>query len=258
MSESTLSSAYSSISSATLTSDPSWSSTFDQRLDLRTSKSALSLKSLSPMLSPRSPLSPSSSTNTFTSTHETSADVDDITDPRDHSNLKEAWEAMLTDKFLATNLLSVLPFYLSSTFVDVRTNPPLKVVLPPNSHLQQIPQRRSGDSASSDWTISDSIYDGRSCPSTRSTHSGNSLDFDEPQCPFSSTWIPMHLARTVRTVQGCKEAIWEQYKKLHSGHMVTNTTRIKNIIPQAASPREAFEAEWASWEKSVEHGFFYF
>lgn len=61
----------------------------------------------------------------------------------------------------------------------------------------------------------------------------------------------MHLARTVRTVKGCKEAIWEEYRKLFSGHLVTNTTRPKAIIPQIASSREAFEAEWTSWEKSV-------
>ncbi|KAF9456760.1 hypothetical protein BDZ94DRAFT_1302338 [Collybia nuda] len=251
LSEATFSGTYSSKSSATLTSDPSWSSTLDQRFDLRSSKSALSLVSLSPTLSPRSPVSPSSSTNNFATRESFSSDVDSITDPRDHSKLKEAWEAMLTVKFLSRNLLSILPFYLSSTFVDVRTNPPLKIILPPSSyHLQQI-QRRSGDSVSSDWTMSDSVYDNRFCPSTHSTHSSNSLDFDEPQCPFSSTWIPMHLARTVRTVQGCKEAIWEQYQKLYSGLMIAHTNRPDAIVPQKASSREAFETEWASWENDM-------
>lgn len=153
---------------------------------------------------------------------------------------------MLSEKFLATNLLAILPFYLSSIFVDVRTNPPLKVVLPPNSVVQKTPPKReSGDSSSSDWTISDSAYDRRSCLSMRT------VDIDEPQCPFSSTWIPMHLAKTVRTVQGCKEAIWEQYKNIFSGLVVSNSGRPGSIVPQVASPREAFEQEWASWEKSV-------
>ena len=204
-------------------------------------KSTDSLNPVTPSASPRSPGGTLPSYLQQMPRLPSVPEVDFIADPRDHARLKAAWEAMLASRFLAPKLLAVLPFYLSSIFIDIQVQPPLKVQLPPNSG-QQSTQRRSADSVSSDLSSSGcSNSSGFSMESTRA---------------FVSSCATMHLARNVETVKGCKEAIWEEYEKLYSTDAmpaVTRTARPESAAAQSAKPsaRETFELQWSSWEKYV-------
>ncbi|KAG6813943.1 hypothetical protein H0H92_005197 [Tricholoma furcatifolium] len=194
-------------------------------------------------------------------------------DLRDHSRLKVAWNAMLASRFIAENALTVLPFYLSSTFVDVQSLPPVKVLLPPNSPFNSserraVLKRSSTESFFTATTFTSSrkapplsrtssAWSAKSAaPSSLSrTSSGDSLD------PYTTEFAQMHLANTVHTVLGCKEAIWQEYKKLYD----FNVTKV--VSPSAASPsgytahstprnlksaiRESFDDEWESWHNDM-------
>jgi hypothetical protein len=232
-------------SSSTLWSEPR-SLTSDDQTDVLSDKSTLSLKLVTPTnASPKSPVGPPPAYI------EQTPEADYAPDPRDHAKLKTAWEAMLSSRFLATKPLAVLPFYLSSIFVDVQLNPPLRVLLPPNSDTS-LDQRQSADSVSSDRVSSHSPEDFCSNLSDRP-----SLSLMES---FASSCTTMHLARNVETVKGCKEAIWEEYEKLYSaGSMpaVTRSSRPKSAAVLSAKPsaRETFETEWSVWEKLVQLSF---
>jgi len=70
----------------------------------------------------------------------------------------------------------------------------------------------------------------------------------------------MHLARTVRTIASCKEAIWHAYEKLYGRDlslpsMVRSAQEryLKRHLLQALSPtnplRDFFERDWMNWER---------
>ncbi|KAI0925790.1 hypothetical protein AcW1_008122 [Taiwanofungus camphoratus] len=176
-------------------------------------------------------------------------DMDQLLDPQDHSKLKTAWEAMLHHRFLTPSLLSVLPFYLSSSFRDIQMMPTLHIVLPPNSYLEDNNYGSShffhdGDVPSdlsalyldlkvhgSRWS-SDSRAD-RS--STRSRQSSATI----------SSWASLHLARSVQTIRGCKEAIWAEYKELAG---VEGCLDANGVV---MNQREEFEAAWTNWENDM-------
>ncbi|KAF7374822.1 Methyltransf-25 domain-containing protein [Mycena sanguinolenta] len=137
--------------------------------------------------------------------------------PEDHTRLKTAWDAMLSRRFLAPSLITVLPFYLSSCFENVQTHHSLQIHLPPGSKGPENESRSSGDSEDAD-----TLFDGNA-PSlggdadmysiySKSTRSS------QRTIPF---WGPMHLAKTVNTVSACKE-----------GHL----GRIRTTIPRRPAP----------------------
>ena len=232
--------------SSTLRSDPR--SMSDDGIDLLSSKSTNSLKPVTPSGSPRSPVGTLPSYLQQMPRLPSVPEVDLVADPRDHARLKAAWEAMLASRFLATKLLAVLPFYLSSIFIDIQVQPPLKVRLPPNSG-QPFAQRRSADSVSSDHSSSGFSREG--CLISSGKCSGFSM---ESTHMFVSSCATMHLARIVETIKGCKEAVWEEYEKLYSADAmpaVTRTARPESAAAQSAKPsaRETFESEWSIWEK---------
>lgn len=233
-------------SSSTLFSDPH-SATSEDRIDVLSYKSTDYLKPVTPTsTSPNSQLGP------LISYSEQKPEPDSVVDPRDHTRLKAAWEVMLSSRFLATKLLAVLPFYLSSVFIDIQINPPLRVHLPPNSNTL-LEQRQSVDSVSSDPVASDSSHGSCSIsPGRRSSCSMQSISSPS----FTSSCTTMHLARTVETIKGCKEAIWEEYEKLYSTDSmpaVTRTARPQSAAVLSAKPsaRETFEAEWSVWENDM-------
>ncbi|KAG6856888.1 hypothetical protein H0H87_012468 [Tephrocybe sp. NHM501043] len=293
----------SSISSATIWSDP-LSIKLDERYDISSPNSSTSLHSL--MSSPTTPVSghpftpatpgsahpfsatPPSSTQTVSPPNSvfssppshpylpytprpsiSQAEIDRVPDLRDHSRLKAAWNAMLASRFIAENLLSVLPFYLSSSFVDVQSHPPIKVLLPCNSRADRsTPQRSSSDSNSSLTFTSPPSLSRTSSTSTWSTTSAASSNFLATSGlsrtssagsldTYTSEYAQMHLANTVHVVSGCKEAIWQEYKRLYDVNVV------KVVSPKAgtlaghvahsgpgnvkSSIRESFDDEWASW-----------
>lgn len=226
----------------------------DERFELASSKSTQSFFDAPASIIPKTPYSTPSLLHADTPRASSISDPEQTPDPRDHSKLKTAWDAMLSSRFLATNLLSVLPFYLSSTFVDVQTRAPFKVTLPPNSDSKQtLPSRRSGDS------YTESLYQSTICSDdsyslAQSPQSDKNLSFSYEQlCPYSSSWSGMHLARTVNTVTGCKEAMWHEYKNMYAlDIMRTKSDKDKTpyFRPESAI-RDDFDAEWTSWEKYV-------
>ncbi|KAG6821297.1 hypothetical protein H0H93_000158 [Arthromyces matolae] len=272
-------------SRATIWSDPS-TVTLHERYDLNSPTSPYDTSSPTTPLSAH-PFAPSNILPLSTSylhnpirdhlpgTHHRKASIslvetDNSSDLRDHSRLKAAWNAMLASRFIAENTLSVLPFYMSSSFVDVVNMPPLKVILPPNSEVTPSGSR-SERSSSESFLSSSSTALGHShstsslttasnssmrtftaAPSTLSrTSSGESIDSYSTEC------AQMHLATTVHTVTGCKEAIWHEYKKLYDINVA------KVVSPDAYAPsghaasyvqgnvkssiRESFEDEWDAW-----------
>jgi hypothetical protein len=225
--------------------------TSDERTEVPSHKSTTSLKSVSittsGLKSPTLPPPQYLQTQRLSPVPET----DLVPDPRDHARLKSAWEAMLSHRFLATKLLSVLPFYLSSIFIDIRMNPPLKVHLPPNS----VNPRGTADSGSIDRATSLYSPPETSLPSPRSS-ANHTTPSTEPKCSFNSPWPTMHLARSVETVKGCKEVMWQEYEKLYSADLmpaVTRTARPESAAAQSEKPsvREIFDVEWSDWEKLV-------
>ncbi|KAJ6609229.1 S-adenosyl-L-methionine-dependent methyltransferase [Mycena sp. CBHHK59/15] len=173
--------------------------------------------------------------------------------PQDHTRLKTAWDAMLSRRFLAASLVTVLPFYLSSFFENVQTHPSLQISLPPSSTTPDVGSRGSHDSFDADilFDLSSTVGErGRalSDADASSIKSGGS----QRAIPF---WGRMHLAKTVRTVTACKEALWAEYEQLYPGDLppITRTSRPKDarVRPFKHSPREAFETEWRNWEHDM-------
>ncbi|KAJ3824700.1 hypothetical protein F5878DRAFT_312394 [Lentinula raphanica] len=181
------------------------------------------------------------------------------TDPQDHSRLKAAWDAMLSRRFLAPQLITVLPFYLSSCFVDIKTHPTLHIPLPPNSSSSQSQLFCSDYSSSTNAFNPEEQFElkrstGR-LSDDENPHRRESKVINDPKRIFS--WAPMHLARTVQTVKACKEAIWDEYVKLHSPDLPPTITqaRLKEgrraVVSSESAARESFDRAWNNWEKSV-------
>lgn len=186
---------------------------------------------------------------------------DKVLHPQDHSRLAAAWDAMLSRRFLSPKLLAVLPFYLSSAFVDVQTHPIFKVPLPPNSDMPSSstakchkdlpptppvspPSRFFGeqDSSSSEdgssspddpelyleYVDPEKIFQMKPSPHQELfTSEASSARSDPWECALSQGphWSSMHLARAVNVVKGCKDAIWCEYDVLYSGDFRPPVTR---------------------------------
>ncbi|KAF9073461.1 hypothetical protein BDP27DRAFT_1289309 [Rhodocollybia butyracea] len=180
------------------------------------------------------------------------------THPQDHSRLKAAWDAMLSHRFLAPQLITVLPFYLSSCFVDVKTHPTLHIPLPPNSssdsRLFCLDDRSYTLDPEGQFELSRST--GRHSDSDENSNGHESSTSSKgPKRIFS--WAPMHLARTVHTVIACKEAIWVEYAKLYSPDLPPTTTqaRLKEghraVMSAKTAARESFDRVWSNWESDM-------
>jgi len=185
--------------------------------------------------------------------------------PQDHTRLKTVWEAMLATRFLSPSILSVIPFYLtSSSFVNTKILSPLAIPLPANSGtLPSLSSCRSFKflrGKEPEKISADTLLDFTPSISTRSTKAdGFSVRF-----PIPSTYRPpvpalgtMHLAKTVRTVQGCKEAMFVEYKKLYSNEPLSLLSRTApeeedyRLHPHEYLVRKAFEVDWRNWELCV-------
>lgn len=178
---------------------------------------------------------------------------------QDHPKLKEAWEEMLSHRFLTHKLLNVLPFYLSSCFTNVQVHPTMHVVLPPPSSQRE--QRRSAERAmrtsAAEDPISHWVQDMRSHAVRLSTSDGShkkaqsaALRSSKPSIAMVTLWSSLHLARQMHLVSACKEAIWEAYCAL------TGAAREAFLHPDEAARelpredlREEFEREWGAWER---------
>ena len=168
-----------------------------------------------------------------------------LLNPQDHTRLKTSWLEMLHHRFLSPKLVSVLPFYLSSSdFKDIKTLPTLHIPLPSNSD--------TANSHMPHWFDND--FDGdsgiglefRAQVSRLSTESRPadtaSITSRRSQSTFSSAWASMHLARTVNLIEGCKAAIYDEFQKLGSSHN-------QGQVVDGGLDRAEFESVWANWLK---------
>lgn len=171
--------------------------------------------------------------------------ISDTEHPQDHTRLKTAWDAMLATRFLAPNLLSVIPFYLtSSSFIDTKAHESLTIALPPNSGVipTQNPQPNLNERFSRPGR--------RSIKVDGFTFHASLSPVMQPQLSIATS---MHLAKTVNTIRGCKEAIWNEYNKLYSADASYILSRIApdedNSFQQPVHiSRKAFEVDWSNWD----------
>lgn len=78
------------------------------------------------------------------------------------------------------------------------------------------------------------------------------ISSEDPSAPPS--WAPIHLARTVHTIEGCKESIWVEYKELYGHEFPPPISTIQPIdlddeeaIIGRPTCRKRFEDEWQKW-----------
>lgn len=168
-----------------------------------------------------------------------------------HTKLKAAWDAMLSSRFLAPQLITVLPFYLSSTFVNVQTLSSLQISLPPSPHERRQTSLESQSSSEYDDTLFESPPSAERQSEDVDVFSLRSTQSSQRTVPSQCAF--MHLAKTVKTITACKEAIWTEYEKLYSGRLppVARTARLKDgrLDRFRHSPREDFDSEWKKWER---------
>ncbi|KAI6042857.1 hypothetical protein EDC04DRAFT_2655008 [Pisolithus marmoratus] len=183
--------------------------------------------------------------------------------PRNHPRLKRAWEELLDDRHLAPNLISILPSKLKVWFGDIRSHPPLRIALPPSSTQRRgstpttygLPSLIDPDAVFELSPISGktSLTDDNDC---------NSVAIKKSSQRGVPSWASMHLARTVRTIAGCKESLWEAYEKLYgqdpSLPYVVRSAGEKYLrrhfdkMQSPASPlRDHFESDWTNWQNDM-------
>ncbi|TFY81223.1 hypothetical protein EWM64_g2789 [Hericium alpestre] len=205
--------------------------------------------------------------------------------PLDHSKLKAAWEEMLSERFLTSQVTSVLPLYLSTIFQDYRAIPSLDILLPPRGSsvapLSNSGCRRFSDDGSAsavEQLVNPMLYRhlGQATvkeePDTSSVFTGSDAPYQ-----FMSSWAPMHLARMVAMIKSCKENIWMTYEKLYGeGPAVVDNEEVRvrqkeqpkgpqpgeelkpveekpKTIPKdkndKTTTRDDFETAWFNWER---------
>ena len=174
---------------------------------------------------------------------------DEMEHPQDHTRLKTAWDEMLNTRFLSPNLLSVMPFYLTSMF-SVNAHTPVLISLPPNSGVhptlrspQSMGSLRSPDCGFSALSNRSIKTDGFSMPTTFSLGSR----------PQPAPWGTMHLAKITSVIKGCKQAIWAEYEKLYSREALSILARTAPdeeeyaSLPNNCPIHKAFEIDWNNW-----------
>lgn len=181
--------------------------------------------------------------------------------PQDHTRLKAAWDAMLTTRFLSPNLLSVLPFYLTSASFSATSHAPVLIPLPPNSGVSSSlrsfqsmgslrhPDRSGGIKLDFQPALSIKTDD-------FSLQTYFSSGFSGPQPP---PWATMHLAKITSVIKGCRDAIWSEYQKLYSEDALDILQRIApdhnfesdekyHSQPPECLIYKAFNADWHNWD----------
>ncbi|CCM00104.1 uncharacterized protein FIBRA_02131 [Fibroporia radiculosa] len=163
---------------------------------------------------------------------------------RDHHDLYRAWEGMLHRRFIAPNIIAVLPFYLSTYFDDVQMLPAMHILLPPNSAQSTEGYVDShfhfGDSPGMTKMFLDLQTHG-SRWSTERAENSSSRSKQATKSATVSSWASIHLAKTIQKVRACKEAIWLEYKyQQGDGKRVSE----ENL-------REDFLRLWDKWEEDM-------
>ncbi|KAG0706757.1 hypothetical protein DFH29DRAFT_116977 [Suillus ampliporus] len=182
-------------------------------------------------------------------------------DPQDHSRLQRAWEEMLDTYFLSPQPLSVLPLYLSLSFSNIRSHPPLQIPLPRNTsdRQQQLTTQHSISTVQLDPATLFELRALSAQPSAEADYSSRASVMTAGGQRSMSSWACMHLARTVRTIVGCKESIWSAYERLYGEDptppVVRTTQQHQSSWCDRTSPtnplRDYFERDWINWENDM-------
>lgn len=212
---------------------------------------------------------PSTSTLTLVSPTTTESKTE-TEHPQDHTRLKTVWDAMLATRSLSPNIVSAIACYLkSSSFIDTKILSPLVIPLPANSgtlpSLRSCQSFRSLQGKGSERSSADtaSLLDFTPSISARSmTADGcsirSSISSSSTLQPPAPAWATMHLAKTVNTIRGCKEAMFTEYNKLYSSEALELLLRTapdeeEDYLshPHKHVVRKAFEVDWKNWEMWV-------
>lgn len=159
---------------------------------------------------------------------------------------------MLNVRFINPQILTVLPFYLQAVFQEVQTIPGLQLFLPPPSEVVDIPESSDSDSNISVDSSSSTLVGSASSTSLltqpRRLSEGSQVSkFSHATVePESLIRARMHLSRTVEVVRGCKEAMWDEYEKLH---------KMDRNVPNSRLDRDDFESYFHNWEWCVPNYF---
>lgn len=163
-------------------------------------------------------------------------------DPHDHTKLAEAWHKMLQRRFITSSIISILPFYLSTFFQDIRMMPTVHVLIPPNtkelSENETIPHFTRGQMSD---RLSELQLDLNVDGSRWSTDASSKKAKTPSKAATLSTHAAVHLARAVETVRACKAAVLEAYLG-EQGH---GTSEEASIL------QEEFATAWANWETDM-------
>ncbi|KAF8526645.1 hypothetical protein BU17DRAFT_82821 [Hysterangium stoloniferum] len=127
-------------------------------------------------------------------------------DPRDHSLLREAFDAMLEVRFINPQPTSTLAFYLETSFDNIFMTPLYHMVLPPSSFV------RTKEETIKKILIEPSGMEevGFDLPSALRM---NRKEMNQDSTPL--TGGQMDLNQVMATILSAKDAIWEQFEVLN-------------------------------------------
>ncbi|KAF8575158.1 hypothetical protein K439DRAFT_1623790 [Ramaria rubella] len=128
------------------------------------------------------------------------------TDPRDHSRLKAAFDAMVEVRFLNPQIISTLPFYMELQFDIVNMTSIFHVMLPPSSFVRDRDDPTSG-AATEPKGLAEQQINVRGMLQMEPHASSQEVISDQGG--------EMHLNHTLNTILSCKEAIREQFEVLN-------------------------------------------
>ncbi|KAI1796852.1 hypothetical protein LXA43DRAFT_984831 [Ganoderma leucocontextum] len=172
---------------------------------------------------------------------------------QDHARLKDAWKEMLERRFLAHKLLTVIPFYLSSTFSNAHVHPTMHIILPAPSCVRDplMTEREvdwEGDHLTQwlDDMRSSAVHINGDQPPKGASSSALRA---RPSAAMVANWNTLHLGRQVRLITACKEAIYDAYRllDLRSG----KGDELDADDPPRGDLREEFERDWENWEDDM-------
>jgi hypothetical protein len=162
-------------------------------------------------------------------------------DPRDHQRIAESWKAMLQNRFISPQTISILGFYLDSVFDRVEATPQLQMRLPPNSCLTSR-EFHASDEPNFDPFSGFSLHTRPNPPPSRKVwESKSSTLFPNVPVPDSSTAI--HLARRLHTIIQYKSSIWSAYVSRYR-----DSPTLPYLQGHARiTPEDEFDFHWSNW-----------
>ncbi|KDQ14342.1 hypothetical protein BOTBODRAFT_174831 [Botryobasidium botryosum FD-172 SS1] len=144
--------------------------------------------------------------------------LDESRDPRDHSLIRDAFEAMLSERFINPTPLSILPYYLELYLEGVRSQTPFQFLIPPRRCTMC-------DSAEDTLSSSHSLSSFANEPEQKTVRLdmlraplGERVHPDAPVViqPYkASSSASMHLGMMYHSVLACKLLLSRQFRKLN-------------------------------------------